>query len=65
MSDEPKKRGRPRLEVKPAAIALRLPEGLKSLIEDAAQREHLSAQEWIRRALMRALAAPTPGEPRR
>jgi hypothetical protein len=52
----------------PARVTLRLPEGLKARIEQAAQREGTSLNSWLVDAAARALqltSASRPGGPRR
>lgn len=41
-----------------ARISLRLPEGLKALIDEAATREGLSVNAWLVRTLNRAVTTP-------
>ena len=44
-----------------ARITLRLPEGLKAGVEAAANRDGVSVNAWIVRALAREVSAPTRG----
>lgn len=44
-------------------ITLRLPEGLKAAVEEAAARESLSVNSWLVRALSRAVTSPPPRVP--
>jgi hypothetical protein len=44
-----------------ARITLRLPEGLKAGVEAAANRDGVSVNAWIVRALTREVSAPTRG----
>jgi hypothetical protein len=41
-----------------AGVKLMMEPGLKALVDQAAKRAGLSTQEWIRRAMMQALATP-------
>lgn len=56
--------GRPARETPLSAVKLMMEPGLKALVDQAAKRSSLSTQEWIRRAMLAALAAPTPAVPR-
>lgn len=50
--------GRPARETPLAGVKLMMEPGLKALVDQAAKRAGLSTQEWIRRAMMQALATP-------
>jgi hypothetical protein len=65
VSTEKRPVGRPARETPLAGIKLMLEPALKELVDAAAKRAGLSTQKWIRRALLAALSAPTPGAPRR
>jgi hypothetical protein len=64
VSDEKRPVGRPARTTPLSGIKLMLEPALKALVDQAAEKAGLSTQEWIRRALMRALAAPLPTDPK-
>lgn len=57
MSDAPKRgRGRPALAEQVERLSISLPAQLLELVNQQAQREGLSRPDWVRAALLRALA---------
>lgn len=59
MSDAPKRgRGRPRLAVDVERLTISLPAQVLQLIDEQAQREGMTRPDWVRAALLRALAKP-------
>jgi HicB family len=65
VSDEPEAAPAAGDEAHTARITLRLPEGLKGMLEEAAAREGVSVNTWIVRALSRAgSAAPAATQSR-
>ncbi|CAM3444966.1 Toxin-antitoxin system HicB family antitoxin [Occultella aeris] len=44
-------------------ISLRLPEGLKTRVDDAASTEGLSVNSWLVRTIQKVLAAPAQDQP--
>ena len=60
MSDAPKRgRGRPRLAVDVERLTISLPKQVLELIDEQARREGMTRPDWMRAALLRALAGRT------
>lgn len=52
-------RGRPRLAEQVERLTISLPAQVLQLIDEQAQREGMTRPDWVRAALMRALAGRT------